>query len=66
MIFEMATKINPLVYYFHADLVREIAEAMEAGSSFVELSLDLNLSKNKFAIKGNSLVLDKKIGRAHV
>jgi predicted methyltransferase len=55
----MVTEINPLVYYFHADLVREIAEAMEAGSSFVELSLDLNLSKNRFAIKGNSLVLDK-------
>ena len=57
----MATEINPSVYYFHADLVREIAEAMEAGSSFVELSLDLNLSRNRFAIKGNCLVLDKTL-----
>lgn len=57
----MATKINPLVYYFHADLVRQIAEAMAAGSASVELSLDLNLSKSRFAIKGDCLVLDKTL-----
>jgi len=57
----MTTKINPLVYYFHADLVRQIAEAMAAGSSSVELSLDLNLSKNRFPIKGDCLVLDKTL-----
>lgn len=46
-------------YYFHADLVQEISEAMKAGLSFVELSLDLNLSRDRFAIKGDCLVLDK-------
>ena len=46
------------MYYFHADLVQEISEAMEAGRSFVELSLDLNLSRDRFAIRGDCLVLD--------
>jgi len=46
-------------YYFHADLVQEIFEAMKAGRSFVELSLDLNLSRDRFAIRGDCLVLDK-------
>jgi len=46
-------------YYFHADLVQEISEAMKAGLSFVELSLDLNLSRDRFAIRGDCLVLDK-------
>ena len=58
---KMVTEIKSPVYYFHADLVREIAEAMEAGNASVELSLDLNLSRNRFAIKGNSLVLDKTL-----
>jgi predicted methyltransferase len=48
-------------YYFHADLVREISEAMAAGHASVELSLDLNLSRNWFAIRGNCLVLDKSL-----
>ncbi|RLB88720.1 MAG: hypothetical protein DRH26_13025, partial [Deltaproteobacteria bacterium] len=52
-------EIEKPVYYFHADLVREISEAMAAGHAFVELSLDLNLSRNRFAIKGDCLVLDK-------
>lgn len=47
------------MYYFHADLVQEISEAMEAGLCFVELSLDLNLSRDRFAIRGDCLVLDK-------
>lgn len=47
------------LYYFHADLVKKISEAMKAGKEFVELSLDLNLSSNRFAIKGDCLVLDK-------
>ncbi len=54
-------EIKKSVYYFHADLVREISEAMAAGHAFVELSLDLNLSKNRFAIRGNCLVLDNSL-----
>ncbi len=52
-------EIEKPVYYFHADLVREISEAMVAGHASVELSLDLNLSRNRFAIRGNCLVLNK-------
>jgi len=45
-------------YYFHAGPARAILEAMEDGKAFVELSLDLNLSHERFAIKGDCLVLD--------
>jgi predicted methyltransferase len=51
-------KIKKPIYYFHADLVQVISEAMKAGHAFVELSLDLNLSRDRFAIRGNCLVLD--------
>ncbi|MCP4721199.1 MAG: hypothetical protein GY860_17235, partial [Desulfobacteraceae bacterium] len=47
------------LYYFYADLVKEIFTAVEAGKDFVELSLDLNLSSKRFAIRNNFLVLDK-------
>ncbi len=47
------------LYYFHADLVKEIFAAVAAGKDFVELSLDLNLSSKRFAIRNNFLVLDK-------
>ena len=54
-------EIKKPVYYFHADLVREISDAMKAGSLSVELSLDLNLSRNRFVINGDCLVLDKTL-----
>jgi predicted methyltransferase len=49
------------VYYFHAGPVQKIIEAVKAKDSFVELSLDLNLSFDRFEIKGNCLVLDKTL-----
>ncbi len=46
-------------YYFHGDLVRKISDAVKAGEPFIDLSLDLNLSSNRFVIKGDCLVLDE-------
>jgi predicted methyltransferase len=52
-------KMKKSVYYFHADLVEKISEAMQSGCSSVELSLDLNMSRDRFAVRGDCLVLDK-------
>ncbi|MBA3012874.1 MAG: hypothetical protein KKF12_05615 [Proteobacteria bacterium] len=48
-------------YYLHAGPARAILDAIEDGKAFVDLSLDLNLSHKRFAIKGDCLVLDEHL-----
>ncbi|MCP3939902.1 MAG: hypothetical protein GY710_00265 [Desulfobacteraceae bacterium] len=49
------------LYYFHAELVQKILDAVEADNNFIELSLDLNLSSKRFEIRQNCLVLDETL-----
>jgi len=50
------------LYYFHAKLARTILDAMDAGEKSIEISLDLNLSSKRFAIKEDCLLLDETGG----
>lgn len=45
-------------YFFHYAVIRDILAAADAGRHKVEISLDLNLSRNPFKLDGRTLVLD--------
>lgn len=55
----------PNGYWFHAATARQVLEAMDRGEHYVDISIDLNLSRGRFAIGGAELILDgeKRLGR---
>lgn len=45
-------------YWFSAATARQVLDAMERGEDSIEISLDLNLSRNRFGLEGDKLILD--------
>lgn len=53
-------------YWFHAAMARQVLEAMERSDPHVDISIDLNLSQDRFAISDDELILDgdNRLGQA--
>ena len=45
-------------YWFHSAVARQILDAMDRGEKHIGVSLDLNLSRGTFALRGDELILD--------
>jgi hypothetical protein len=45
-------------YWFYSAVARQVLDAMDGGDDRVDISVDLNLSRGTFALRGNELTLD--------
>lgn len=52
--------MNNCRYWFSAATARRVIEAIERGADSIEISVDLNLSRNRFALDGDQLILDSE------
>ncbi|MCD6526181.1 MAG: methyltransferase domain-containing protein [Desulfuromonas sp.] len=50
--------MNKNGYYFYAAMARQVLSAMDSGEDSVDISIDLNLSRERFALCGDELILD--------
>ena len=51
--------MNKHGYCLHAAIARQVLDAIARGENSIEISVDLNLSRNTFALCGDALVLDE-------
>jgi hypothetical protein len=56
------------VYWFYSAVAREVLAAMERGDDRIDISVDLNLSRGTFALRGDELILDEnnRLSRAEL
>jgi predicted methyltransferase len=55
-------------YYFYAATARQVLAALDRGEEFIDISVDLNLSRSTFPLSGDGLALDKdnRLNRAEL
>jgi predicted methyltransferase len=55
----MGASLKNSKFYLHADVAKQILLAIQQGLHEIEISIDLNISRQTFAIENDSLVFDR-------